>query len=70
MTEYPTDHGWGVVPHRIATGGPIGAHATPFSGHQRVAQHSRPARVVVADNDRVIPDMVATHLDKRNIHVI
>jgi hypothetical protein len=70
MTEYPTDHGWGVVPHRTATGAPIGAHAKPFSGHQCVTRHSRPERVVVADNDRVITDMVAPHLDKRNIHVI
>ena len=70
MTQYSTDHGWGVVPNRIATGGPIGAHATPFSRHQRVTQHSRPVRVVVADNDPVILDMVATYLDKHNIHVI
>jgi hypothetical protein len=70
MTEYRTDHGWGVVPHRIAKGGPIGAHATPLSGHQRVTQHSQPVGVAVADNDGVIPDMVATHLDECNIHVI
>lgn len=71
---FSADRGWDVLTsrrHNVLSPHSVGAErGRSLTSYPETTAHSRRVRVLVADDDLVIQDMVATYLDGYDIHVI